>query len=63
MFCVTLEVKNAAPDTGSSCQTLVLKLVLNHPSLILILSCSGALLCSGLRRDSSQRFVLAREGN
>lgn len=44
MFFAMLKVKNAALDTGSSCQTI--QFVLNHPALMLILS--AMVLCSVL---------------
>lgn len=43
MFSAMLKVKNAATDTGSSCQTT--KFVLNYPTLKLI---TAMVLCSAL---------------
>jgi len=49
MFSAMLKEKNAASDTGSSCQ--MTQFVLSYPTLVLILCCSGPLLCSALCRD------------
>lgn len=49
MFSAMLKMKNAATDTGSSCQTT--KFVLNYLTLMLILYCNGPLLRSALCRD------------